>query len=353
MISKEYLIDNKKTMVKLGYDIFPEILKEIERDFSESFFVISKNFFPYIAEHINRTPFKYILIDDGEESKSFDKLEELCEKILSNDVDKKSVIISVGGGTISDLVGLAASLILRGLRLIHIPTTLIAQADSAICGKTAINSKYGKNLIGSFHLPERTYCDIKFLEYLHQRNYNAGYAEILKYGLILDQSFYEYLLSHQEDFIMRKADYLLYIVEKSVDCKMQIVASDFRDQSIRRILNFGHTIGHAIEQASNYRILHGESVAVGMYLEAEFSSLSEKAISEQDLQNLKDHLHNLGLNTSLDKQITPEILMKFILKDKKNIDKQITIIMLKSIGNAWVNNQVDYSTFKNFIEQRC
>ena len=148
MLTKEYVIDNKKTIVKIGYNIFPEIMGEIKKDFSNSLllFVISKNLFQYVEKHIHlSSKLKYILIDDGEESKSFYKLEELCEQILSHDVDRNSIIVTIGGGTVSDLAGIAASIIFRGLRLIHIPTTLIAQADSAVGGKNAINSMYGKN----------------------------------------------------------------------------------------------------------------------------------------------------------------------------------------------------------------
>jgi 3-dehydroquinate synthase len=356
MITKEYVVNNKKTLVKIGHNIFPEILEEIKKDFANAtlFFIISKNIFQYIEIYFQPCDrIKYILIDDGEGSKSFHRLEELCERILSDDMDKNSVMISVGGGTISDLVGFAASIIFRGLRLIHIATTLLSQVDSAIGGKTAINSRYGKNLIGNFYLPERTYCDIKFLQSLPQRDYSSGYAEVLKYALILDAEFYDYLFLHQEDFITRNAEYLLYIIEKSVDYKAKIVASDFLDQSRRRILNFGHTIAHALEKASNYQIMHGEAVAIGMYIEAEFSMISGYNITEKDLEKLKTHLNNLGLWAEIFINIKSSKLMEFILKDKKNIDKQISLIMLESIGKAFVNYQVDHSMFKDFIEQKC
>ncbi len=357
MLTKEYVIDNKKTIVKIGYNIFPEIMGEIKQDFSNSLllFVISKNLFQYVEKHIHlSSKLKYILIDDGEESKSFYKLEELCEQILSHDVDRNSIIVTIGGGTVSDLAGIAASIIFRGLRLIHIPTTLIAQADSAVGGKNAINSMYGKNLIGTFHLAERTYCDIKFLQYLPQLDYSAGYAEVLKYGLICDKSFYDYLHEHQENFIQRNADYLLEIVERSIDYKAKIVASDFFDTGKRKILNFGHTFAHAIEKISGYKILHGQAVAIGLCLEAEFSRIYGGAdISSKEISKLRHHLNNVGLQTEIFSHITMTNLVELMRKDKKNIDKQISLVMLKSIGNAYFCDKIDYSTLEHFIERIC
>ena len=357
MIRKQYVIDNQESVVTIGYNILDKVLEEIEEIYADSklFFIVSNSVYPYIKNNLEYVSNKHHIqkIDDGEHCKSFSNLEALCENILLHEIDRESTIVVIGGGTIIDLASLAAHMILRGIKLVHIPTTLIAQSDGAIGGKNAINSKYGKNLIGTFYLADRIYCDIKFFQYLNQRQYSSGYAEILKYALICDKDFYKYLLDNHQKLIQRKNDYLLNIIEKSIAHKAAIVKVDFFDKSKRRILNFGHTFGHALEKASGYSLLHGEAIAIGMFIACEFSKYLGADISCEEIDILRNHIKSCGLSTNIPEDISVDKIIELMHKDKKNLNNKISLVLLNKVGSAYFNRDTDIYELKKFLDEQC
>ena len=211
-----------------------------------------------------------LAVPAGEGSKSFASLEQLLDKLLALSPDRKTTILALGGGVVGDLAGFAASILLRGVPFIQIPTTLLAQVDSSVGGKTAVNAKAGKNLIGSFYQPKLVLADTDTLKTLSPRELRCGYAEIIKYGLIMDGDFYHWCLKYGADVVAGKPEQVRYAVLQSCGMKSRIVGEDELESAARALLNFGHTFGHALEAETGYgdKLLHGEAVAVGMVMDA-------------------------------------------------------------------------------------
>lgn len=259
------------------------------------------------------------IIQPGEESKSFSNYESLSLQLLEKNIDRNSLIIGFGGGVVGDLSGFVASTILRGVDFIQIPTTLLAMVDSSVGGKVAINTKFGKNLIGAFYQPKAVYINIDFLKTLPKRYFTDGMGEVIKYALIYDKDMINYL------------DDVEKIIYRSCEIKAKIVSLDEKDNGIRKILNFGHTIGHSVEKYYNFtKYSHGEAVAIGMYYMA---SLSEKLGIASNISGfVKDILIKYNLPYELD--IPKENLLDYIKKDKKVSNNKIDCILLEEIGKA-------------------
>lgn len=282
-----------------------------------------------------------IILPSGEKTKSFKYLQKLCEDILKLGIDRKTTLIAFGGGVIGDIVGFAAGILLRGINFIQIPTTLLAMVDSSVGGKTAINAKGGKNLIGVFNQPKLVVCDTDLLKTLPKREINAGMAEVTKYAISLDYSFFQHL---------EKTDKLDYnfLVKKSCEIKAQVVAEDEKEETGRRaILNFGHTFGHALEAIFGYNnaLLHGEAVSIGMVFAANLS-LSQKLITEGDVTRITNLLTKLNLPTKIEDVIDIKTIkaiknlngkIKFYMqKDKKADAGKVNFILLNKIGSSVV-----------------
>lgn len=294
-----------------------------------------------------------IILPAGEQTKSFASLEKISEEILHKGVDRKSLIIAFGGGVIGDLAGFVASILLRGIDFIQIPTTLLAAVDSSVGGKTAINSKSGKNLIGSFYQPKLVLCDLDFLKTLPERELRAGYAEVLKYGLIRDLDFFEFLEKHYSKLTLHDEEFLTKIISHSCAMKAEIVGRDERESAERMLLNFGHTFGHVFETEINYsnEILHGEAVAIGMKMAAKMSQ-NFGLIAADDFKRIASHLDNCGFVTDpfqIRKNWNEENLVSHLFKDKKTENKNLTFILLKKIGEAFIQKGVDLQEFKNCL----
>ncbi len=297
---------------------------------------------------------KTIILNPGERTKSFDIFEKTCEEILQFGIDRKSLIIAFGGGVIGDLSGFVASMLLRGIDFIQIPTTLLAMVDSSVGGKTAINSKHGKNLIGSFYQPQLVICDLNFLQTLLERELRSGYAEVVKYGFIQDEKLFEFLeTNHKKIFSSLGFDekIMTQIINRSCTIKASIVACDERESSSgkRALLNFGHTFGHVFETETLYssELLHGEAVALGMVLAAKMS-LDLGMIQQQDFLRIKSHLYSVGFVTShkkVRKNWDEKNLINHLYKDKKHEDRNLTFILLEKIGHAVVKKTVDIASF--------
>ena len=299
--------------------------------------ILEKNpslFNNYLKKEIK---FEQIVLPQGEKIKSFKYLELIIERILQLEVDRNTLLICVGGGVLGDLVGLASTLILRGLDFVQIPSTLLAQVDSSVGGKTGINSKYGKNLIGSFKQPKSVIISTDILKTLNKREINSGYAEILKYSFINDKRFFNWLVNNGKKVISLNTESCVYAIKKSCSIKSKIVSIDEKEKGIRELLNFGHTFGHAIEAITGYkqRINHGEAVFLGMYLAIKFSVLL-KICKKDVLEKYTSHLKNLKISFKLSDYNIRTSQKKFIQHmrfDKKVKNNKIKLILIKDIGS--------------------
>lgn len=285
----------------------------------------------------------------GEASKSFAIFERLSEDILAAGIDRRTVIVALGGGVIGDLAGFVAATALRGLDFVQIPTTLLAQVDSSVGGKTGINTRHGKNLVGAFHQPRAVLIDTDLLDTLPRRELLAGYAEVVKYGAIGDYAFFEWLETHGHALIDGDDDARRQAIVTACRAKATIVAADEResDGGQRALLNFGHTFAHALEAMAGYdgSLLHGEAVAAGMALASRLSTRIGLC-SGQDTERLVGHLDGLGLPTGLDAvdaagRWSAEALMGHMLKDKKTRDGRVVFVLLDRLGAARAVRDVD------------
>lgn len=322
-----------------------------EKSYSKIFVITDEN----VARlHLARLPnFETIIVAAGEQTKSFANLEKISEEILAKGVDRKSLIIAFGGGVIGDLAGFVASILLRGIDFIQIPTTLLAAVDSSVGGKTAINSKSGKNLIGSFYQPKLVLCDLEILKTLPARELRSGYAEVVKYGLIRDKNFFEFLEKNYPKIFTHDEEFLSKIIAHSCEMKAAIVGSDERESGDRMLLNFGHTFGHVFETETGYsnELLHGEAVALGMAMAAKMSQ-NLGLISHQEVVRIVSHLENCGFVThhkKIRKNWNEENLISHLAKDKKNEHKNLTFILLKNIGEAFISKGVQLEEFKKTL----
>jgi shikimate kinase/3-dehydroquinate synthase len=296
-----------------------------------------------------------IILEPGEKSKSFFNLQNIAEQILENKIDRNSLIVAFGGGVIGDLSGFVASILLRGVDFIQVPTTLLAAVDSSVGGKTAINSKFGKNLIGSFYQPKLVFCDLEFLETLPKRDFICGYAEVVKYGMIKDKSFFTYLDENIEQIKSRNPEVLQKIIVRSCQIKAQIVGLDERENNLRAILNFGHTFGHIFETETGYsnEIFHGEAVAIGMVLAVKMS-IELKICDKMILSILTNHLKKIGLSTSpldIKKSWNLDNLLRHLYKDKKVSNGRLTFILVSDIGEAIIKKDVDEREFLSVMKE--
>jgi 3-dehydroquinate synthase len=288
---------------------------------------------------------KPVIVAAGEATKSFAGLERLTSALLNLGVERGGLIVALGGGVIGDLTGLAAGLLKRGIDFAQIPTTLLAQVDSSVGGKTAINTKEGKNLIGLFHQPRIVIADVGMLSTLPEREFLAGYAEVAKYGALGDAEFFTWLEANAEAAIKGDAAARIRIVAHSCRMKADIVARDERETGERALLNLGHTFGHALEAATGYsdRLLHGEAVAIGMALAFQLSARLGLAPAA-DADRLEAHLHKVGLPASISDLSGPRLsagtLIRHMMHDKKAKDGKLTFILARGIGHAFVTADV-------------
>ncbi len=290
----------------------------------------------------------------GEQTKSMDQLGDLLDQCLGLGIERGTAMIALGGGVIGDLAGFAAATLLRGLDYIQIPTTLLAQVDSSVGGKTGINSRHGKNLIGSFHQPRLVLADIGTLDSLPPRELKAGYAEIVKYGLIDRPDFFDWLEKHGDDLIKGDVEARRHAVLTSCEAKALVVAADERESGRRALLNLGHTFGHALEAITGYggELLHGEAVAIGMTLAFELSHLRGHC-SESDVDRVKRHLDAVDLRThagSLQTDITADAMIKAMSTDKKVEAGIPRFVLVNGIGQAFHGAEVDSQQLSGFLE---
>jgi 3-dehydroquinate synthase len=300
--------------------------------------------------------FAKIVLEPGESAKTMRGLEALLEQLIALGVERLDLILAFGGGVVGDLTGFAASVLRRGCRYAQIPTTLLAQVDSAVGGKTAVNSAHGKNLIGAFYQPAIVLADTGALETLPLRELRAGYAEVVKYGALGDEPFFAWLENRGQELLAGDAGARRIAVKRACETKAEIVAADERETGARALLNLGHTFGHALEAAHGYsaRLLHGEAVAAGMALAFDFS-VAMKFCPPAEADRLKAHLSALGLPTGLaDIEIadgfSADAMIAAMLQDKKVEQGAMTLILVRRLGEAFVEKAVDPSAILNFLK---
>ena len=297
-------------------------------------------------------------VPPGEGSKSFSELERVCNALLDLGIERRHAVIALGGGVIGDLAGFAASILKRGVRLVQVPTTLLAQVDSSVGGKTGIDTRQGKNLVGTFHQPSLVLTDLSTLDSLPGREFRAGYAEVVKYGVLGDQVFFEWLEANGSSVFARDGDALTHAILRSCQMKAEIVARDELETGDRALLNLGHTFGHAVEAWAGYSgaLLHGEGVALGMVLAAKFSQ-AQGLCGPSVAARLKAHLSEFGLPGDF-KSLQAEIgrlpaleeLLAFMEQDKKVRDGQLTLVLLRGIGQSFVASDVPRETIRDFLQ---
>ncbi|MDX2157509.1 MAG: 3-dehydroquinate synthase [Hyphomicrobiaceae bacterium] len=298
-----------------------------------------------------------IVLAPGEATKSLERLGEVSDGLIAMGLERNDLVIALGGGVIGDLAGFAASIVRRGMRFVQIPTTLLAQVDSSVGGKTAVNSRHGKNLIGAFHQPSLVIADTDALSTLPAREMRAGYAEVVKYGLLGDRAFYDWLHVHRPSLFGNDPSILAEAVRRSVAAKAAIVARDETETGDRMLLNLGHTFGHALEAWAGYsdRLLHGEAVAIGMAQAFRFSEQMGLAPSGT-AEIVARHLAAAGLPTRVGQipgsaRPTAAELLRLMAQDKKVRAGRLTFILVRGIGDAFISREVDAATLTTFLEQ--
>lgn len=300
---------------------------------------------PIYLERLKKTLADYqietVILPDGEEYKTLDTLNKIFDAALEKRLDRRTTFIALGGGVIGDITGFAAASYQRGVPFIQVPTTLLAQVDSSVGGKTAVNHPKGKNMIGAFYQPQVVIADTKTLNTLEDRQLSAGIAEVIKYGLIREPGFFAWLEENVDSLMKRDQDALAYAIEQSCQCKADVVAADELEAGQRALLNLGHTFGHAIETGSGYGVvLHGEAVGTGMLMAADMSQRLGW-IDEDDKQRALALIERAALPIRAPEHMTPERFMDLMAIDKKVRDGRINLILLKGIGEAIVTDDFD------------
>jgi 3-dehydroquinate synthase len=295
----------------------------------------------------------------GESSKSFPVLTKLCETLLKLGVERGDCVIALGGGVVGDLAGFAASILRRGVRLVQMPTTLLAQVDSSVGGKTGIDTPQGKNLIGTFHQPSLVLADIATLTTLPEREFRAGYAEVMKYGLLGDADFFAWLEQHWQKVFSGQGGERLKAIETGIRAKTVIVEADEREErGTRALLNLGHTFGHALEAFAGYsdRLLHGEAIAIGMRLAFHYSA-AQGLCPAEDAARVERHLTAVGLPTNVadipGKPPSTGQILRLMAQDKKVKGGKLALVLVRGIGQAFVERSVPLDRLTDFLEREC
>jgi len=281
-----------------------------------------------------------IILPDGEKYKNQESIEKIHNYLLKNNFSRDSALIAFGGGVIGDITGFAASTYQRGIKFIQIPTSLLAMVDSSVGGKTGINHALGKNMIGSFHQPSAVIADIEILKTLPERQFRAGMAEVIKYGIIKDKIFFKWILEEHKNIKNLNTESIIKIIKKSCQIKADIVAQDEKEKNIRALLNLGHTFGHAIENNLGYgKWLHGEAIACGFLIAADIS-MQKKTMAIAEYEEIKKILKIFKLPIKLPKNINLEKIYKTMLLDKKVKNNKIVFILPKNIGSAYITSEI-------------
>ena len=294
-----------------------------------------------------------VVLPDGEQYKTLETLDTIFTHLLSAKHDRKTTLIALGGGVIGDMTGFAAACYQRGVPFIQIPTTVLAQVDSSVGGKTAVNHPLGKNMVGAFYQPQAVFIDTAFLTTLPAREFAAGIAEVIKYGIIRDRDFFDWLENNGELLKSRDAGVLATAIERSCLNKADVVAADETEQGLRALLNLGHTFGHAIETFQSYKDwLHGEAVAAGMVMAAQFSS-QLGWLAQGDVERIINLLGSFGLPVKPPVEMTAADFLRLMAHDKKVLDGTLRLVLLRGLGSAVVASDFGLRELESYLHQVC
>jgi 3-dehydroquinate synthase len=324
-----------------------KIIKDNSINFKQCLLVVDKNIsikiVSKIKKSLNKKKIFVHFFKASEVNKNISSVNKILNILLSKNFSRDDCLISVGGGITGDISGFAASLFKRGLKFINIPTTLLSQVDSSIGGKTGINTKYGKNLIGSFYQPNLVISDIQFLKTLPKREVVCGYGEILKHSLIANKKFYNYLHKNNKKIFNLSSPFIEKAIHESCKIKKDVVEKDEKEKGLRKILNFGHTFAHAYEASMGYskKLNHGEAVIIGMKTALSFS-LKNNLLKKNEYDSITNHISTANLPSKINKFFKIKDLNKilsFMLKDKKNSTDKINLVLLKKIGSPIIDKK--------------
>ena len=355
--------DSQQYPIIIGENLISKIsliLKDNSINFEKCLMVIDKNIpnkkISKLKKSLRNKNVYTHFINANEKNKNQNTINCILEILLNKNFSREDCLIAVGGGITGDIGGFAASLFKRGLKFINLPTTLLSQVDSSIGGKTGINTKYGKNLIGSFYQPKIVLSDISFLKTLPQREIVCGYAEILKHALILNKKFFNFLNKNISYILELKSPLIEKTILESCKIKKLIVEKDEKENNIRKFLNFGHTFGHAYEATLGFskKLNHGEAILLGMKTALNLS-LEKKIISNQNYRIINKHMKNPKLSTNIKKYIKNKhinIVLSFMTKDKKNETDKINLILLKKIGKPILQKNFSKKYLKTFFQKQ-
>ena len=294
-----------------------------------------------VMQSLTRYTCASVILPDGEEFKTLETMNLIITALLERHFNRRCTLVALGGGVVGDICGFAAACYQRGINFIQIPTTLLAQVDSSVGGKTGVNHKLGKNMIGAFHQPQSVIADTNTLNTLDDRQLSAGIAEVIKYGLICDAAFLDWLEMNMDTLLARDADILAYAIERSCQIKADIVAADEKEQGQRALLNLGHTFGHAIETGMGYgNWLHGEAVACGMCMAAR---MSERLgwLDDTAVQKIETLIARAGLPVRPPENMSSKDFMSLMSVDKKNVNNRLRLVLLRGIGESVITDDFD------------
>ena len=352
---------NQKYPILIGKKIstnISQIIKSNSIDFKRSLLIVDinvpKKYVSLIKKSLKNKISLIHYFKANELNKNMNSINDILEILLNKNFSRDDCLISIGGGITGDISGFAASLFKRGLKFINIPTTLLSQVDSSIGGKTGINTKYGKNLIGSFYQPNLVISDTQFLKTLPKREIICGYAEILKHSIIGNKRFYDYLNNHKSKILKLTSPFLEKAIYESCRIKKNLVEKDENEKGLRKILNFGHSFAHAYEATLGFskKLNHGEAVILGMKTALNFS-FKTKLINQREYYSIIDHIDNSDLPSSVSKFFSPKDINKilsFMTKDKKNRSNKINLVLLKKIGIPVINKEYSKKKLALFLK---
>ena len=336
-----------------------KIFKSNSIYFEKCLLVIDKNipkkFILNIKRSLKNKRIYVLFFNASEKNKNLNSVNKILEILLKENFSRNDCLISLGGGITGDVSGFAANLFKRGLKFINIPTTLLAQVDSSIGGKTGVNSRYGKNLIGSFYQPSLVLSDTQFLKSLKKRELICGYGEILKHSLIDNKKFFNFLNKNLKEILNLTSPFIERAIYESCKIKKKVVEKDEKETGLRKVLNFGHTFAHAYEAGLGYssKLNHGEAVILGMKTALNFS-LKENILSKNEYNLIINHIDNSGLPFSIKKYFSikdSNKILSFMIKDKKNNSEKINLVLLKKIGNPIFNKQYSKKNLSYFLKK--
>jgi 3-dehydroquinate synthase len=345
----------------IGSNLVKDLIKFINKssiNFDQCLLVIDKKVPKKMISKITKSlrrkkVFKYTF-QANEKNKNQKNVNKILEILLNKNFSRQDCLIAIGGGITGDISGLAASLFKRGLQFINLPTTLLAQVDSSVGGKTGVNTKQGKNLVGSFYQPKIVISDSEFLKTLSYREIICGYGEILKHSLIINKTFYNYLNNNSSKILTLQSPFIERAIFESCKIKKIIVEKDEKEKGLRKILNFGHTFAHAYEAALGYskKLNHGEAVILGINAALKFS-LNNKLIKKKDYQSIINHIRRINLPSNIKNYFSMKNLNKilfFMLKDKKNKTDKISLVLLKKIGSPLIDKEYKKKSLSMFLK---